>query len=68
MRRMGGKSLQMKTVNPNFLRKGAPVSWGNHFGRVERQRRGVSPTPNSLAEVEQIISSLLRELEAKPSK
>ena len=68
MRRMGGSSLQMKTVNPNYLRKGAPVSWGNHFGRVERQRRGVAPASNSLAEVEQIVADLLRELEAKPPK
>jgi hypothetical protein len=68
MRRMGGRSLQMKTVNPNYLHKGGPVSWGSHFGRVERQRRGVAPAPNSLAEVERMVASLLRELEEKPTK
>jgi hypothetical protein len=68
MRRMGGSRLQMKTVNPNYLHKGAPISWGTHFGRIERQRRGITPASGSMAEMEQIVANLLRELEAKPPK
>jgi len=68
MRRMGGRSLQMKTVNPNYLRKGSPTNWGSHFGKIENQRRGVAPSPGSLAEVERMLADLLRELEETPAK
>jgi len=58
----------MKTANPNYLRKGSSANWGNHFGRVEREKRGAVPVSGSMAEVEQVVTNLLRELETKSPK
>jgi hypothetical protein len=58
----------MKTVNHNYLRKGSPVNWGSHFGKIENRRRGVAPSPGSLAEMERMVADLLRKLEGKPAK